>query len=893
MIRVSKTTCEYAENPVGVDTAHPRFSWVLESDARAKVQKAYRALVSSSPEKLAADQGDKWDSGEVASERSARVSYSGAPLASAERCWWKVRVWDEAGAEGPWSEVASFEMGLMEQSDWQGCWIGAARGIPAPLLRKQLDLPARPVHARVYVSGIGWHELYVNGRKVGDHVLDPAAPEHTDSVLYVTHDVTEWLRAGPNAMGIWLGNGWYSEPEVWRYGDSPRAILQLDVTLEDGRRIRIGTDESWKVSGSCIVLNDFWHGEIYDARLEMAGWSDVGFDDTRWPPAERKEPPGGKLVSQLMPPIRVIQTMKPLSFTEPKAGVYVCDMGQLFGGWVRLRVKGPAGVKVAIKYSARLVEETGLVDKRRHEPPKATDYYVLKGDPEGEVYEPRFTYHPVRYVQIEGAPGTLTAEDVEGCVVHTEEDLAGDFTCSNGLLNQIHKNVTWTLTNGLYGLPLDCLHREHWAWTDPATITGSLYPRKHMPLFWTKWLRDIADSQGDDGLVPDICPSYLGQTFDAAWGGNYPILVWYLYRYYGDEQLLSQHYNAMKRCVEYMRGIAEDNIITRGTYGDHMLPGSEPGKEEFVSSETPRELVWTGYFYRAAYVLAEIARLVGNTEDAQRYGTLADAIKHAFNRTWFDAEHGRYATGSQTANIFPLALDIVPVEHRQAVLNTVVDSIRDRYHCHHHTGNTGTTCLIDKLTELGCGELLYEVVNQTTYPGWGYMVSQGATTIWESWSVDAGCGNAESMIMWATIDEFFYNDLAGIKGPDYYGPTPFGTGFRHIEIRPLVPAGLEHAQASIRTVRGDIASGWKKTRDGLILDVTVPVNATASVAVPKVGRGAVCIAEGERVIWQQGDFQPGADGVAAGQETADAVVFTVASGSYRFRTFVEPSPVEE
>ena len=882
-MNAAQLTCEYAQNPLGVDAAQPRLSWTLDSAERGQMQSAYRILVAGSAEALDAGTGDKWDSGKVESADSVNIAYEGAGLASAEQCVWKVKVWNKDGAESDWSEPATFEMALLDESDWAGKWIGTARGVPAPLLRKTFDLPGAVKKARLCVSGIGWSEAYVNGDKVSDRVLDPAATEYGKSVCYVIHDVTDQLQEGANAIGLWLGNGWYSEPEYGRkYGDCPRALVQLNVELESGETVSVVSDESWKTNGSCIILNDFWHGEIYDARLETPGWSTADFDDSAWDAAEIKDGPAGVLRAQLMPPIRVISVRKPVRLTEPLPNTYVYHFDQLFGGWARLRLKGPAGTKVTIKYSGRIFEDTGLLDKRRHEPPKATDYYVLKGDPEGEVYEPRFTYHPVNYIQVDGAPCELTINDLDGCVVHTDEDLSGDFECANELVNKIHRNVVWTLTNGLYGMPLDCLHREHWAWTDPATITGSLYPRKHMPMFWTKWLQDIADSQCDDGMVPHIAPAYHGPAFDAAWGGNYPPLVWYLCRYFDDDRMLNEHYEGMKRCTDHMDGIAEDLIITRGMFGDHMLPGTEPGKEEFISPFTPPPLVWTGYFYRAAFVTSQAAEVLGKADDAKRYADLATRIEEAFNAKWLDTTAHEYVNGSQTANAFALALGIVPDADKEGVVDSLVRSITEKYGNHHHTGNTGTTCLIDMLAALGHGDVMWKVLNNTTYPGWGFMVSEGATTIWESWSLIAGCGNAESMIMWATIDEFFYNDLAGIKGPDYYGPEPMTPGFANVRIAPFVPDDLNHAGATIKTVRGEVASKWTKTDGGLTLAVSVPANSRAAVSVPTMGLSDFAIDEGGVDVWKDGSYVAGVDGVESAEDAGDAVTFEIGSGSYTF-----------
>jgi len=911
-------TCEYSTNPLGVDTARPRFGWVLKSNERGQMQSAYQILVAGSAEKLRANVADKWDSGKVDSDRSVNTDYRGKALASGERCCWKVRVWDKQGRPSVWSEPANFEMGLLKQSDWKGQWIGIGPGhltyvagkltqavqldgkgeTPAasPLLRNEFTVAKDIRRARVYVSGVGFSELYLNGRKVGDHVLDPAATDYDKRVLYVTHDVTDRLKDGRNALGVMLGNGWYCEPGRMRYGDSPRVLLQMQIEHVDGSTSSVTSGPTWKAIDGPIRRNDFWNGEVYDARLQRPGWTTPGYDDSQWVAAAVKQSPGGFMQSQLMPPIKVNRTLRPVKLTNPKPGVYVYDLGQFFGGWARLRMRGPvtmehAGTTVAIRYSAHLLADSGLIDQGRYRGGGATDHYTFQGDGE-EIYEPRFTYHPVRYVQIEGYPGELTIDDLQGRVTYSDVDVSGRFECSNPVLNRIHQNVHWTLTNGLFGMPLDCLYREHWAWTDPATITGSLYPRKHMPLFWTKWLDDIAHAQQPNGNVPTICPSYPANPhFDPAWGGNYPMLLWYLYQYLDDERMLRRHYTGMRRCVDYHTSIAEDHIITRGRYGDHMQPGRFPGDEQFISPQTPPPLVWTAYYYRGALVVSRAARLLGKTEDALQYAELADRIKRTFNRKWLNQETHQYASGSQTANLLPLALQIVPPDQRSAVLENIVDSIANEYDGHLHTGNTGTTCMIDTLAAEGHGDLMYRVATAKTYPGWGYMVDQGATTIWESWgghSWAGGGSGAESMIMWATIDEFLYNDLAGIRGPEYYGPRQMAPGFRRIEIRPHVLGDLTFARASVRTVRGLIASGWKKDGHSLTLDVTIPAGSQAKVSVPTMGLDSVAVAEGGKPVFRDRAYVTGVAGIIGASQSTDYVTFDVGSGAYSFLLTGQP-----
>ncbi len=1096
-MRAVELRCEYADAPLGVDAPRPRLSWWLEADQRGASQTAYRILVASAPGLLAEGRADKWDTGRVDSGQSVNVPYDGRLLASGERCWWTVSVWDENGAPGPPSRPSTFEMGLLRESDWQGQWIGldavdtvthvdgrlgqaidldgvgqtvriphrpqlkpqggitlsawarpreradswqeiyrkedgvarhllalgedegfyglwcglgidgsyVERGAPvaaealldgewhfvaatydgshitlyfdgeqvgqhpvtgaldvvggepayigslaggseffsggiddvrvyeralpdeeiaaqfldplggpaglvgwwrldgdltdgaggepgeavgsppaaAPMLRKGFEVDGEIASARAYVCGVGWYELVINGERVGDRVLDPATTDYRKRVLYSTYDVTDMLKPGANAIGAMLGNGWYSEPG-WarRYGDSPRLLIQVNVEMADGRLVQVSTDGSWRAAPGPIARNDLFGGETYDARLERDGWASAGYDAADWAAASVKAEPGGRLESQSMPPIEVNRRIEPVELTRPRPGVFVYDLGQLFGGWARLRVSGPSGTRVAIKYSEQLGED-GLVDKRHHPEPQETDYYTLRGREGGETYEPRFTYHPVRYVQVEGAPEELSPGDLEGCVVHSSVDLAGDFKCSDPLLNRIHANVTWTLTNGLFGIPLDCLHREHWAWTDPATITGMLYPRKHMPLFWTKWLRDIRDAQRDDGAIPDICPTYPTDRSDPAWGGNYPILVWYLSQQFSDSRLLEEHYDSMARWLEYLAGIADGHIISTGHYGDHMLPGEQPGDEEFVSSETPPEFLWTGYYYRGASAMSAVARALGKTDDADRYARLAGEIRDAINARWIDKAAHAYATGSQTACVFPLALDIVPAEHEAGLLARIIHDITEERGGHLRTGNTGTTCMIDTLARHGHVDVMHDVVSTTAYPGWGYMVAEGATTIWESWSLASGVGASESMIMWATIDGFFYSDLAGIRGPDYYGPGEIAPGSRLVRIEPSIPAGLDSAEAHVKTVRGVVSSGWERRDDGLVLEVAIPANCRARVRIPKLGLGDVTVDEQGDAVWLRGVLVAGVEGVRGGEETPTDIALDVGSGSYAFR----------
>ncbi|HOZ48047.1 MAG TPA: family 78 glycoside hydrolase catalytic domain [Candidatus Hydrogenedentes bacterium] len=896
---VAEVSCEYAVNPLGLDTPRPRFSWVLDSDRRGMIQRAYQVLVASLPERLAEDSGDLWDSGKVPSDESVNVEYRGKKLASRQSCCWKVRVWDDVGEVSPWSAPATFEMGLLDPSDWHGRWIGLAgeeAAAVSPLLRKEFAVAGPVKRARLYAAGIGWSEYYLNGKRIGDHVLDPAATDYDKRIFYVVHDVTDLLHSGPNVLGAMLGNGWFSEPPGPNYADSPCLLLELVVELADGTIQQIPSDERWRASTGPIVKNNLFGGEVYDARLEKAGWLEPGYDDSAWAAAAIREDPGGRLEAQRIEPMKVNEILQPVKLTCPDAGVYVFDFGRLFGGWARLRVQGPAGTEVALKYAERTFPDTGLVDKRRHllAPDGATDFYILKGDPGGERYEPRFTFHPLRYVQVEGLPSEPSASDLEGCAVFSSVDMTGDFRCSNALLNQIHRHCVWTFANALYGMELDCLYREHWSWLEPASDPSILFTRKHIPRFVTKHLGDAQYAQHPDGVIPDVIPAYPlkgRKTGDPAWAGNYPLVVWYAYQYYGDRRLLEDHYPCMKRWVDYLGTLAEDNVIeTGGYYGDHMLPGDAPGHEEFISKETPPPLLWTGYYYRNAWILAQAAKILGKPEDAEAYGRMAEAIRTALNAKWLDASGNRYATGSQTSTIFPLALGIVPEADRQGVLDGLVEDILVKRCGHLHTGNLGTACIMDALPALGRGDILYRVATATDYPGWGYMVEQGATTIWECWGglapgkpenmTNGVVVSEDSMPMFVSMEEFFYGALAGIEGPAYHGPRAVAPGFREIRIRPCVPGDLTSVTAHIRTVRGIVGVDWKRAGDGLSLNATIPANARARISIPTIGLRQVRIEESGRPLWEEGTYHAGVPGISAASEDSEYVTFDTGSGTY-------------
>ena len=443
-------TTEYLSNPVGLQTDKPAFGWQFETNERGQCQTAYQVLVAGSLTELEKDRGDLWDSDKIDSDRSFSIQYHGKPLQSRQVCYWKVRAWDANGRVSDWSEPSRFEMALLTKSDWNAKWIGlqTAEKI-SPLLRKEIEVTGKVRSARVYISGLGWSELYINGKKVSDDVLSPALTDYDQEVFYCIYDVTSLLEQGSNAIGIMLGNGWFSATNIlsWEneggWAARPQAIMQMMIIYDDGTEKQFFTDETWKAASGPIGSNEKNTGEEYDARLEKPMWNTVGFDDSQWSPASVIQAPKGSLICQTIPPMKVQDTFRPIKVTKDGKGGWIFEFDRFFAGWVRLNVKGKAGTKISMTY------ESG-----------ERDTYILKGAPDGEIYEPRFTFHPVRHVLVEGLEGEPTLETLEGREVYSDVDLYGSFNCSNELLNQIHGNIQHSLKVALKGFILDCLHRE-------------------------------------------------------------------------------------------------------------------------------------------------------------------------------------------------------------------------------------------------------------------------------------------------------------------------------------------------------------------------------------------------------------------------------------------------
>ena len=913
--------CEYLVDPLSIDEASPRFSWRIEATERSQSQSGCRVLVSSSRAGLDAGVGDMWDSGKVASGATNGIAYAGAPLRSGQRCWWKVQTWDRDGRPGTDSPTASFEMGLLQAGDWEATWISAAAGVSAPLLRAETVLDDRPVRARCYVTGLGFYELYINGRRVGDRMLDPAITYyHNDQpaelgsrVLYATYDVTRHLRAGANAVGVMLGNGWYSaEDDVppspshrEPYGDRPVLLLRLEVELAGGETVRLVSDTSWRASAGPITYNDNSHGEVHDARLEQAGWCEPGFDDRAWEPAEAAPAPSGRLQAQPLPPVRVVRTIAPARSLDAGGGATVYDFGQNMTGWTRLTVSGPAGARATIRHGHG-VHPDGSLDNRANmysyaddvefhtdavargeqgfeavgedydHRARQTDAYVLAGRG-SETWEPRFTLHGFRYAEVACTGGEVAVEGIEARHARTSVAETEGFECSDPLLNQIHSNVTWTFACSLQGYPQDAADRsERVGWLGDPVVSDFSFTFDDV-MFWSKWLDDLADSQLPSGDLPVISPLHWRRTYDCylwypVWKSSYPIVAWDVYLESGDPRVLERHYDRIESLVRFL-GRHTDGHLLAGGLGDHMEPQPD-GTSAFAPVHTPAGLTSTAIYCRDVQILAWAAEVLGEERRAEQYSRLAADIRAAFNERYFDRRTAGYATGSQGSNAIPLALGLVPAGYEDAVLANIVSDIEDNHDGHLSTGMLGTDALARVLPAGGRADVFHTIATQTTFPGWGEQIAKGATTLWEAWEGETDPQLSYNMKLFGSIQKFFFRDLAGIRRTS--------PGYATFSIEPQVVGGLTHARAEIGTVRGPISAGWRHDSDAFGLDVSVPSNTGAAIRVPKLGETNPSISEAGVLVWSDGAPVAGRGGIRGARQDSEAVFFDVGSGDYSF-----------
>ena len=736
-------------------------------------------------------------------------------------------------------------MGLLHAADWKGKWIGVPGELTCPLLRHEFQV-AKPIKkATAYVYGFGFYELHLNGGKVGDNVLTPVNSDYRKNLYYDTYDVTALVKHGDNAVGLWLGTGYDRNYNQWgfRWMTAKQVILELDIQFADGSFASVVTDESWKAAASPILANSIYDGETYDARRETPGWDRAGFDDHDWQAVPLMPPPAALLRSRLMPPLKVHGTLHPIAVHQPKPGMYVFDMGQNMAGWTRVRARGAAGTTIVMRHAEDLKAD-GTLNTLTNRAAKATDTFILKGAGV-EVYEPRFTYHGYRFVEVTGFPGTPTLDSIEGLVMHDGFESAGKFQSSNPLLNHIQNNFLWGVMNNLVGIPTDNPTRNE---RTPCLMDSMMAEETalynfDMNNYYSKWLQDIEG--GRDG------PN---------WSGDEVLLAWRLYQYYGNRRVLEEHYENSKQLVDAFATQARKANPWADAFGDRCPPW-QSGHYETCFSEG--EIVNTSIYYRATVLVSRMAAILGKTADAAAYKERAETIKREFNAHLYKEGARCYGSGRQVTSVLPLAFDMVPTDEKPAVATALMERLMGKDKQHLDTGIFGTRYLFDVLIDNGFADAAYAALTQTTYPSYGHQISLGATTTWEQWHLTGGM-ETHDHAMFAGPGSTFYSRLAGIQ--------PAQPGYKEILIRPAFPKGLTSVTCSLGTTMGEIVSNWK-VQNGLTQEITIPANSTAIVYVPAADVGEV--KESGRPATQ-------AVGVHFLRMENGAAVFSVGSGSYRF-----------
>ncbi len=892
-VYVGDLKCEMVKNPLGIDVQQLRLSWNLQSNQRNVVQTSYQILVSGNMQNLHQNNADVWNSGVVNSDQSLHVQYNGAALQPGKTYYWKVLVQTNKG-KAQTTKTAFFSTGLSKEQ-WKAKWIGYDKAsawdsvtqwsrLSARYLRKEFKSASVVKRATVYISGLGLYELFINGTKIGDQVLAPNPTDYRKSFFYNPFDVTKQIKAGNNAITTVLGNGRfftmrqnYKTHKHNNFG-FPKLLLQLEIEYADGSRKTIVSDESWKLNvDGPIRTNNEYDGEEYDAGKEFIGWTNAGFDDSKWLQPELAEAPTGKLVAQMSEPMKVMQTIKPVSIKKIAGGKYILDMGQNFSGWIKLKnINGKKGDKISLRFGESL-QPNGELYVANLRDAKVTDIYTFGNSPLNDRgWQPSFVYHGFRYVEISTFPGTPNINQFEGKLVYDAVETTGSFQTSNDVINRIYNNAWWGIASNYKGMPVDCPQRnERQPWLGDRTVgaQGESYVFNNAALY-AKWMQDIEDSQTDEGSIPDVAPAFWNYySDDVTWPAAYFFISNNLYNQFGDITPVQKHYASMKKWMMYMKEkYMKDYIVTRDKYGDWCVPPEDLHLIHANDSNrlTDGKLIATAYYYKLLSYMHRFANLTGNQADAAYFSSLSDSIRTAFQQTFYNAQKKQYSNNTVTANLLPLYFGICPDSLKEAVFNKIRIKVHVENHDHISTGLIGSQWLMRGLTEYGYSDMAYILASNKTYPGWGYMVENGATTIWELWNgntADPRMNSQNHVMLLGDLLTWFYENLAGIR------TSKTDVAFKKIIMKPTVPAGLDFVKASYNSFHGAIKSEWKNSIDKFEWNISIPANTSATVYIP---------ANSIEEITESGLAIANSNDIRFIKEEDGAVVLEISSGTYSF-----------
>ncbi len=901
MVKIYDIRTDYQINPIGIEVESPRLSWKLNASERNVFQETYHIRCATTIEGLDLDSDLLWDSGLVKSDQSVHIEYQGKKLLSCQKIWWKVKVQTNKGKESDWSMPAFWEMGLLEKSDWKAKWIEPVLNEnpevsnPCPLIRKEFEIEKEILKARIYVTARGLYQLQINGQKVGDQEFTPGWTSYHKRLQYQVFDVTNQVKPGKNAVGAILGDGWYSGFFGWQgkkniYGNKTALLCQLKLTFSDGSEQLIVTDKSWKAATGAILQSEIYHGELYDARLEKTGWNKSNFEDSAWENVCEKDYGYENLIAHQGSPIRVTREIKPVQKILTPNGETVLDFGQNMVGRVQFKLSGKKGSKITI-YHAEVLDKNGNFYSDNLRSAKQKTEYFFKG--EGvETYEPHFTFMGFRYIKIEDYFDDINMNDFTGKVIHSDMEFTGDFECSEPMINRLQQNIQWGLRGNFVDVPTDCPQRdERMGWTGDAQVFAptACFNVNAAP-FFTKWMKDLAADQREDGNVPWVVPMIIEDGGGTGWSDGYGgtgwadaaiIIPWTIYERYGDKRILALQYNSMKAWEEFMMKEAGESYLYNtgfhfgdwlsfAEYSSYIYNAPDYG---FAGAHTEKDLIATAFFYYSTKLMAQIAQVLGKTEDAEKYASLLPKIKKAFGKE-FITPNGRLISNTQTAYALALSFGLIPDEFIKTAAEKLAENVN--YFKHLTTGFLGTPVLCNALSECGYPELAYQLLFNTKYPSWLYPVTMGATTIWERWDgikpdgtfQDAGM-NSFNHYAYGAIGNWLYEKVAGIQ------PNPKNPGYKEIIIRPEITDKLEYAGASYKSMYGEIKSQWKLEKQKLKLSVSIPPNTKATIFIPcSENRN---ITESSKLIREQNEIK------VTGKEGKYFIV-EVGCGSYYFES---------
>ena len=898
---VYRLTCEQQINPVAIGTGSPRFSWRIQAEQRGFEQSAYQILVADSPDLLAKNKGNMWDSGKIKASSSLLVEYAGKLLQPEKTYYWKVKIWDQSGKPSDWSLSNSFSIGLLEKEDWgKAQWVALEKDRPdeliekgitggtivkrfgnkktgmyqLPLFRKEFIVKNDIKRAVIYVSGLGHFDMFLNGKKVGDHFLDPGWTKYDKHALYVAFDISDQLKKGDNVIGLMLGNGFYNIPRerylkmLTSYG-APKMILKLRLEYEDGTVESVVSDETWKTCSGPITFTSIYGGEDYDANKCPEGWKLVGFDDSRWANALCPDW-STSLKLQQADPLKGRNKISPVRIFQSKKGDWVYDLGQNFSGIINVQLQSGSGKSIRF-YPAELLNADSTVNQSASGRPF---YFTYTASGRGvETWQPQFTYYGFRYVQLKGAvpigkPNPKNLPVIESLIgLHTcnSANNIGGFSCSNTMFNQIYNLIDWSVRSNLASVLTDCPHREKLGWLEVAHLMFySIQYCYDVSRFYGKVMDDMASTQAENGFIPTKAPELVefsqGFKDTPEWGSAFIIIPWYVYQCYGDKQLLTCYYEKMQKYIDYLSSKAEDYIISYGLGDWFDIGPKSPGESQLTS----KGVTATAIYYYDVCIMQKIARLLGKTQDCFLYEQLATRIKQRFNAVFWNEQTRKYDLNSQAANAMALYMGLVKKENEEIVFQNLVNDIRNRKNAL-TAGDVGYRYVLRVLEKNDASDVIYDMNNKYDVPGYGWQLAHGATSLTESWQAYGFVSNNHCML--GHLMEWLYSGLGGIRIMENT------IAYKQVVIKPEIVGDINEVSVSYESPYGKIISHWKNEGNLFKHFISVPANSSACVYLP-----------GEEVskISESGMSLECVSGLEIIGKEKDRIVVKIGSGNYQF-----------